>query len=124
MIYRLPLKKYAIPYSSIYRQVGLLVDPRSSTLSEEAQGMNEAGATANVSSNNAYSTTNTYTQYPQSKMGARLVGDKYPATQVDLRYGTAELMMGNPVQVIYLENKKPMMREESQSEKLEIILVF
>lgn len=114
----------AIPYSSIYRQVGLLVDPRSSTLSEEAQGMNEAGATANVSSNNAYSTTNTYTQYPQSKMGARLVGDKYPATQVDLRYGTAELMMGNPVQVIYLENKKPMMREESQSEKLEIILVF
>jgi hypothetical protein len=58
------------------------------------------------------------------KQGARLTGEKYPAAAVDLRYGSTENSIANPVQLIYLENKKPLMREESQSEKLEMILVF
>lgn len=115
----------AIPYNSIYRQVGLLMDPRSSATATEKPSVNEEGATGNlVTDNNAYTVTNTYSIYPQTIYGARLTGERYSATEVDLRYGSVEEMMGNPVQVIYLENKKPMMREESQSEKLEIILVF
>jgi hypothetical protein len=57
-------------------------------------------------------------------MGARLTGEKYPATQVDCRSGTTEDSIANPVQLVYLENKKAVMREESQSEKLVMILVF
>lgn len=118
----------AIPYSSIYRQVGLLVDPRANVTAGTPTGKNITVNSDNTitapANNNAYTTTDTYSTYPQTVMGARLTGEKYAASEVDLRYNDVNDMMANPVQVIYLENKKPMMREESQSEKLEIILVF
>ena len=111
----------AIPYSSIYRQIGLLMDPRSSTTTQIhpniSGSITDPGETSATTDD-----SNATSQY--QKQGARLTGEKYPASAVDLRYGTTEQSIANPVQLIYLENKRPLMREESQSEKLEMILVF
>lgn len=130
----------SIPHDCIYRQVGLLVDPRASvaTTGDPYNSAayeietNLAAVNANTTVNNAYNTeatpasytTNTYSISNENLIGERLKNDSYPATAVDKRYGDALAMAANPVQVIYLENKKPIMREESQSEKLEMILVF
>ena len=115
----------AIPYSSIYRQIGLLVDPRSSRtvkrhedVGSDSSNYLDQGEDSNSPDDDAHTTSG----YPW--MGARLTGEKYAADLVDCRCGTTEDSIANPVQVIYLENKKPLMREESQSEKLEMILVF
>lgn len=117
----------AIPYSCIYRQIGLLMDPRSSTTKQIHSNVGSASQpyvdggednTIATQEDNA-STLSTY-----QKQGARLTGEKYPAADVDRRYGTTQNSIANPVQLIYLENKRPLMREESQSEKLEMILVF
>ena len=115
----------AIPYSSIYRQIGLLMDPRSSTTTQihpnvgnDDNYYTDAGQDAASDADDA----NTLSAY--QRMGARLTGEKYPAAMVDTRYGTTKDSIANPVQLLYLENKKALMREESQSEKLEMILVF
>ena len=117
----------AIPYSSIYRQIGLLVDPRSSTTAyrhpnvggdEDGSNYHDQGEDTNSAADDA----NTHSEYQM--MGARLTGERYPAEQVDTRSGTTEDSIANPVQVIFLENKKSVFREESQSEKLVMILVF
>ncbi len=116
----------AIPYSSIYRQIGLLLDPRSSTTTAIHTPQTVGNATTFQGDGQATTDTSddahSYSGY--QKQGARLTGEKYPAAAVDLRYGSTENSIANPVQLIYLENKKPLMREESQSEKLEMILVF
>jgi len=113
----------AIPYTSIYRQIGLLMDPRSSSKTiihpDTVTGSHtDAGEDPSSTIDDANATSDYQFQ------GARLSGEKYPADAVDCRCGTTELSIANPVQCIYLENKKPLMREESQSEKLEMILVF
>ena len=112
----------AIPYSSIYRQIGLLMDPRANVNPSDPTALSgqytDPGENANVTTDDATTTS----QF--QKQGARLTGEKYPAADVDRRYGTTENSIANPVQLIYLENKRPLMREESQSEKLEMILVF
>ena len=112
----------AIPYSCIYRQIGLLMDPRANVdpsnpialtgnYTDRGEDLNDAGDDATTTSQ-------------RERQGARLTGEKYPASSVDRRYGSTQDSIANPVQLIYLENKRPLMREESQSEKLEMILVF
>jgi hypothetical protein len=111
----------AIPYSSIYRQIGLLMDPRSSTLVSTGTGVGshqDSGTDLDSPDDDAESSS----QY--QLQGARLTGEKYPASLVDTRYGTTEMSIANPVQCIFLENKKSVFREESQTEKLVMILVF
>jgi hypothetical protein len=73
-----------IPYSAIYRQIGLIVDPL------EIEDKN-------------------VTTPP-----ARLTGDVYAADEFDLMSG----------ELVYLENKSPIHREEGQNETLNLMLIF
>jgi hypothetical protein len=66
-----------IPYSAIYRQIGLIVDPLDSH-------------------------------------GAFLTGDVYAADEFELSSG----------ELVYLENKSPIHREEGQNETLNLMLIF
>lgn len=66
-----------IPYSAIYRQIGLIVDPRDTA-------------------------------------GNFLTGDVYADTEFDVLSG----------ELVYLENKSPIHREEGQNETLNLLLVF
>lgn len=73
-----------IPYDTVYRQVGLIVDPLS------------------PKSNN------------ENTIQTRLAGNSYDETQFDIYSG----------ELVYLENKRSIMREENQEETLNLILVF
>lgn len=66
-----------IPYSAIYRQIGLIVDPLDAH-------------------------------------GAFLTGDVYAANEFELYSG----------ELVYLENKSPIHREEGQNETLNLMLIF
>ena len=66
-----------IPYSAIYRQIGLIVDPRDTA-------------------------------------GNFLTGDVYADKEFDVLSG----------ELVYLENKSPIHREEGQNETLNLLLVF
>ncbi len=113
----------AIPYSCIYRQIGLLMDPRAKE-GGNAKDSNTSGSYTynNETPNTTADDSTTSSSFPV--MGPRLTGEKYPASAVDCQNGTTPENIANPVQVIFLENKKAVMREESQSEKLVMILVF
>jgi hypothetical protein len=74
-----------IPYNTVYRQIGLLVDPLS---------MKQA--------NN------------ESSIQTRLAGNLYNEDEFDIYSG----------ELVYLENKRSIMREENQEETLNLILVF
>lgn len=122
----------AIPYSSIYRQIGLLMDPRAKPAIDayihpnvgNIENSNEHYTDAGEDGDLSTASDNANTASAYQTQGARLTGEKYPAVQVDCRCGTTEMSIANPVQCIFLENKKAVMREESQSEKLVMILVF
>ena len=119
----------AIPYSSIYRQIGLIMDPRSregtrtvgqdTVLHSDVGDFEDDGIENETPFDSVDQTSSNY-----QTIGARLTGEKYPAELVDCRCGTTEDSIANPMQVIFLENKKAVMREESQTEKLVMILVF
>ena len=72
-----------IPYDTVYRQVGLIVDPLSKT-------------------------TSTIDKQE------RLEGTLYDQTEFDIYSG----------ELVYLENKRALMREQNQEETLNLILVF
>lgn len=67
----------AIPYTTVFRQVGILVDPMNSS-------------------------------------GALLTNEVYGAADFNINSGN----------LVYIENRKPIPRDESQSETLKLILVF
>lgn len=73
-----------IPYNSIYRQIGLLVDPTN--VSTEGSGA----------------------------LPDRLEGLVYAASDFDTQSG----------QLVYLENRRPVLREVSQDETLNLLLIF
>ena len=66
-----------IPYSAIYRQIGLIVDPRDDD-------------------------------------GNLLTGEVYAASEFETSSG----------ELVYLENKSPIHREEGQNETLNLLLIF
>ena len=73
-----------IPYDTVYRQVGLIVDPLSPKSSNE------------------------------NTIQTRLGGNSYDETQFDIYSG----------ELVYLENKRSIKREQNQEETLNLILVF
>lgn len=73
-----------IPYDTVYRQVGLIVDPLS------------------PKSNN------------ENTIQTRLGGNSYDESQFDIYSG----------ELVYLENKRSIKREQNQEETLNLILVF
>ena len=72
-----------IPYDTVYRQVGLIVDPLSVKTGEDDKQ-------------------------------ERLEGSLYDETEFDIYSG----------ELVYLENKRAIMREQNQEETLNLILVF
>jgi hypothetical protein len=74
-----------IPYDTVYRQIGLIVDPLS------------------IKSQNN-----------ENSIQTRLAGNSYDETQFDVYSG----------ELVYLENKRSIKREQNQEETLNLILVF